>query len=355
MEMSGAGDEAAVMRILDASANRAAEGVRTLEEYARFVLEDRGLTEEAKSIRHELQLALAELPHRDRLTARAVETDCGTTLTSDTERSREDLLAVVGAASGRVQEALRCIEEFSKPLGKTLSGKAKSLRYRAYSLAATLMLMRQRCERLVDARLYLLIGTGDLTEETFARRLEELFEAGVDLVQLRDKAADDFRLYRFSKIGAQTARRNGKLFIVNDRADIAVAAGAQGVHVGQEELPVEAVRRVVGSGLIIGVSTHDIDQVRRAIAAGADYIGCGPTFPSRTKSFANYPGVEFLRQVAAQTKLPAYAIGGVSSTNVVEVVATGIHGIAVADAITGAEDPRSAAAELKRLLTAGLG
>jgi thiamine-phosphate pyrophosphorylase len=332
--MSGAGDEAAVMRILDASANRAAEGVRTLEEYARFVLEDRGLTEEAKAIRHELQSALAELPHRDRLTARAVETDCGTTLTSDTERSREDLLAVVGAASGRVQEALRCIEEFSKPLGKTLSGKAKSLRYRAYSLAATLLLMRQRCERLVEARLYLLIGTGDLTEETFARRVAELFEAGVDIVQLRDKAADDLRLYRFSRIGAQAARRNGKLFIVNDRADIAVAAGAQGVHVGQEELPVEAVRRVVGSGLIIGVST---------------------TFPSRTKSFANYPGVEFLRQVAAQTRLPAYAIGGVSSTNVVEVAATGIHGIAVADAITGAEDPRSAAAELKRLFTAGRG
>ena len=132
---------------------------------------------------------------------------------------------------------------------------------------------------------------------------------------------------------------------MNDRADIAVAAGAQGVHVGQEELPVEAVRRVVGSELLIGVSTHNLDQVRSAVADGADYIGCGPTFPSQTKAFDAYPGLDFLRAAAAETTLPAYAIGGITLEQLETVLATGIHGVAVSQAILAAENPVAAVRE----------
>ncbi|TVQ02970.1 MAG: thiamine phosphate synthase [Planctomycetaceae bacterium] len=344
-------DELSIFRILDASANRAAEGLRTLEEYARFVLEDRGLTELAKALRHDLTEALAAVPWRERLIARAVASDCGTTVSTPQEGDRDGLQAVVAAAAARVEQAFRCLEEYAKPIDLVLAVRAESLRYRAYSLAASLLLMRSRCERLADARLYLLISgetselsaTADQAEERFATTLRGLFSAGVDIIQLRDKAADDRRLYRLSRVGAEVARGLGKLFIVNDRADIARAAGAQGVHVGQDELPVEAVRRVVGSELLIGVSTHDVAQVRQALTDGADYIGCGPTFPGQTKGFAEYPGPEFLRAAAAETTLPAYAIGGITLDRLDEVLATGIHGVAVAHAILSAADPMAAA------------
>jgi thiamine-phosphate pyrophosphorylase len=344
--MTGGRDEQAIFRILDASANRAAEGLRTLEEYARFVLEDRGLTGEAKAIRHALVAALQTLPDRARLTARAVASDCGTTLTADGEMRREDLQAVVASAAARVQQALRCIEEYAKPFDSGLATAAEALRYRAYTLAASLLLMRDRCQKLESARLHLLIGgEPEQSADEFAARVERLFQAGVDIIQLRDKRANDVTIYRWSRRGAEIARRLGKLFIVNDRADIAAAAGAQGVHVGQEELPVEAVRRVVGSELLIGVSTHNLDQVRSAVADGADYIGCGPTFPSQTKAFDAYPGLDFLRAAAAETTLPAYAIGGITLEQLETVLATGIHGVAVSQAILAAENPVAAVRE----------
>jgi thiamine-phosphate pyrophosphorylase len=349
--MTGRRDEQAILRILDASANRAAEGLRTLEEYARFALEDRGLTGEAKAIRHALVAAFLTLPNRARLTARAVASDCGTTLTADGEMRREDLQAVVASAAARVQQALRCIEEYAKPLDTGLATVTEALRYRAYTLAASLLLMRERCRRLERARLYLLIGgEPGQSADDFAARVERLFQAGVDIIQLRDKRADDATIYRWSRRGAEVARRLGKLFIVNDRADIAVASGAQGVHVGQEELPVEAVRRVVGSELLIGVSTHNVDQVRRAVADGADYIGCGPTFPSQTKAFDAYPGLDFLRAAANETALPAYAIGGITLGHLPAVLATGIHGVAVSQAILAADDPAAAVREWQLLL-----
>ncbi len=351
--MTAADHPTALYRILDAAANRAAEGLRTLEEYARFVLEDRSLTAEAKSIRHELRVALEVIAVEDRWAARAVTSDVGTAVTTDTEMHRDDIGAVVAAAAMRTEQALRCLEEYSKPLRTPFSEAAESLRYRCYSLAATLLLLDDRRLRLADARLYLLIDAGGVAGSdpvAFADRIARLYRAGVDIIQLRDKAADDRTLYRLSRRGAEIARGCGKLFIVNDRADIAAAAAAQGVHVGQDELPVEAVRRVVGKDVLIGVSTHSLEQVRAAVADGADYIGCGPTFPSQTKRFDEYPGLDFLRAVVVETSLPGYAIGGIDETNFAAVQATGIHGVAVAQAILGAADPLAAASEFKSRL-----
>jgi thiamine-phosphate pyrophosphorylase len=341
----------AVFRILDASANRAAEGLRTLEEFARFVLEDRFLTAEAKAIRHELRIALDAISGDLRLSARAVGSDCGTTVVAGDEMVRGELGDVVASAAARSQQALRCLEEYSKPLGVSFSATAESLRYRTYTLAAALMLGRGRRERLAASRLYLLIG-GEGDAEAFGATVERFFQAGVGIIQLRDKAADDATLYRLSRRGSEIARRCGKIFVVNDRADIALAAGAQGVHVGQEELPVEAVRRVVGPDVMIGVSTHSLSQVRKAILDGADCIGCGPTFPSQTKHFGDFPGLDFLRAVAQETTLPAYAIGGIDLSNIGQVVDTGIHGVAVSGAILGAPDCFAAAGEFCRELAA---
>ena len=128
------------------------------------------------------------------------------------------------------------------------------------------------------------------------------------------------------------------LMIINDRPDIAVLSSADGVHVGQEELSVADARAIVGPKQLIGVSTHSIDQARQAVLDGADYIGCGPTFPTVTKSFSHYPGLEFLAEVGAEVSLPAFAIGGINRQRLPEVLETGIERIAVSSALDQAEN-----------------
>ena len=145
-------------------------------------------------------------------------------------------------------------------------------------------------------------------------------------------------------------RAAGILFIVNDRPDISRLAEADGVHLGQDDLPVAAARRVVGPDALIGVSTHTADQVRRAVLDGADYLGVGPTFPSSTKTFGTFPGLPFVTEAASLTGLPQFVLGGVQAENLPAVVAAGGSRIAVSSAISTADDPREAAAILRRLL-----
>ncbi|MEL7336155.1 MAG: thiamine phosphate synthase [Planctomycetota bacterium] len=338
-----ASQDVSVLRVLDAAANRATEGLRTAEDYTRFVLNDSLLTSELKSLRHDLQSVLAEIDLGARLRSRDVRADCGTDLSLDSERQRAELGAVVSAAMERTQQSLRSIEEFSKVGYPAVSMIVEQLRYRCYTLASAVRLSLSRSDdRLHHARLYGLIDCGAVDGlvdwETQRQRIERLFAAGCDVLQMRDKRADDATLYRFAVMASGIARKMNRLFIVNDRADLALAVDADGVHMGQTELPASAVRRVIGPNRLLGISTHNIDDVRAAVLDGADYIGCGPTFPSRTKSFAEFPGLDFLRQVAETTTLPAFAIGGIQVTNIAEIADTGIRRVAVTAAISGTDE-----------------
>jgi thiamine-phosphate pyrophosphorylase len=137
---------------------------------------------------------------------------------------------------------------------------------------------------------------------------------------------------------------------VNDRPDIAMLAEADGVHLGQEDLPFQEARRLLGPDALIGISTHDVKQLQRAILEGASYVGVGPTFPSATKTFEALAGLDFIRQAMEMTTLPAFALGGITPENVDQVVAAGARRIAVSQAICAAEDPSAAARALKRAL-----
>ncbi|PAY21134.1 thiamine phosphate synthase [Rhodopirellula sp. SM50] len=340
-------------RILDASANRAAEGIRTIEEFARFGLEDSDSAGAAKALRHELAAALSRLNRAELLTARDTEADVGTTLQTAAEYSRTEIADVISAAAERVQQSLRVLEEYGKTIDVEFARRIESLRYRAYTHHRRIELQalaHRRTRRLADAVLYLLIDCGS-SEVTFVETIRSLSQAGVDVFQLRDKQASDRELFERAKVGVAIAKDCGALFIVNDRADIALSAEADGVHVGQDELPAIMARRVLGGGRLVGVSTHDIAQVHQAIADGADYIGCGPTFPSTTKSFDAHAGTAFLKQVheeTRQTPRPAFAIGGINPQNLDQVTACGFHRIAVTAAINDAADPAAAARALRR-------
>ena len=341
--------EVSVVRALDASLNRASEGIRVVEDYVRFVLDDHLLTQFAKELRHELATVGTTILLNDRYSSRDTEADVGTILSTPTEISRADAWEVCTASQERLQQALRSLEEFSKTLRPETASRFEQLRYRCYTLGKAIGTVSRNDQRLSGAQLYVLIDGGSSLAE-FETQVQTLSSAGVDLLQLRDKRLDDRKLIERARQLVRIARPAGVLAIINDRPDIARLAGADGVHVGQEELSVKEARTIVGPRALVGVSTHSLEQVRTAVLDGADYLGLGPTFPTTTKSFAEFPGLEFLRAASQETRLPAFAIGGISSENLPAVLETGITRIAVASAVTGAEEPGNAVEQIQSFL-----
>lgn len=347
-----------ILRVIDANANRASEGLRTLEETARFVLNDRDLQSKFKTLRHDLTAALARLSRKQLLASRDTPGDIGTQTQTAAEERRTNPTDLIAAASSRCQQALRCLEEYGKVIDITFASEVESIRYRAYDCMAKLELRtlvdRPRLEALREAQLYALIDAGD-SESEMLDRIRLLAQCGVKIVQLRDSRVDDRTLFHRACVGTEIARELNLLWIINDRADIAVAADADGVHVGQDELPVDHVRSIVGHERLIGLSTHDLAQVRDASQSTADYIGCGPTFPGKTKQFREFPGCAFLRSVVAEFSkpnsmaLPAFAIGGITDANIHDVAETGFHRVAVTAALQGDSTERAASTILNAL------
>ncbi|RAV18054.1 thiamine phosphate synthase [Mycolicibacterium sp. GF69] len=221
--------------------------------------------------------------------------------------------------------------------------------------------MHQPRERLAAASLYLCTDArrerGDLAE--FA---EAALAGGVDLIQLRDKASPGERRFgplearqelEALEVLADAVRRHDALLAVNDRADIALAAGADVLHLGQDDLPLAMARDIIGARPVIGRSTHDADQVAAAVAEPVDYFCVGPCWPTPTKPGRPAPGLDLVRHAAERGgDKPWFAIGGIDADRLPEVLAAGARRIVVVRAITAAEDPRTAAAQLKAVLRA---
>ncbi|OBI95417.1 thiamine-phosphate diphosphorylase [Mycobacterium alsense] len=218
-----------------------------------------------------------------------------------------------------------------------------------------------RLARLGAARLYLCTDArrerGDLAE--FA---DAALAGGVDIVQLRDKGSAGERRFgpleardelAACEILAEAARRHGALFAVNDRADIARVAGADVLHLGQGDLPLEAARGILGPDTLVGLSTHDPDQLAAAAAGGADYFCVGPCWPTPTKPGREAAGLPLVRAAAAVGRdKPWFAIGGIDRERLPDVLGAGARRVVVVRAITAAEDPRAAAQRLKSALAA---
>lgn len=328
-------------RILDASANRAREGLRVVEDYCRFALDDRFLVEETKQIRHALSAGLGALP----ILARETQRDVGTSVKTAEEGQRSNPRHVVRANLKRVQEALRSLEEYAKFALRGSARAFEQLRYRTYTLERMLLVHDEANARLARAKLYVLLTRG-LAAASLEWTIQEAAAGGAAIFQLREKEYNDRELLEVARDVRRWTHATTTLFIMNDRPDMARLVEADGVHLGQDDMSVKDARRILGPDAIIGVSTHTVEQIRQALLDGASYLGVGPTFASGTKEFANLAGLEFIREAASITTLPWFAIGGIQGSNVDEVRNAGAQRIAVSQAVIAAAEPRVAAAQL---------
>lgn len=348
---TGTVEEAGLFRILDASANRAREGLRVVEDYVRFHLDDALLSRELKSIRHLLTETLTHLGQQGWVSSRDTLHDVGTLGTLASERQRGNLSDVLRANLKRVEEALRTLEEYSKLLDSQLSLQISACRYRMYTVEKALETALQSRQRLLDCHLYLLVTAADCrygAEETIRHSVEK----GVDIIQLREKSMPDSEFVNHARQVRKWTAEAGTLLIINDRPDLAVAAGADGVHLGQDDLDVASARKILGRHALIGVSTHSPEQARKAVFDGADYLGVGPVFPSATKEFTEFPGLDYVQYVAENIGIPWYAIGGINVENVSDILRVGGERIAVSSVICRAPHPRGVTETLKAKLLA---
>jgi len=343
----GQGGSAGIWRAIDASANRAGEALRVIEDVVRFTFDDAPLTAAAKNLRHDLATVLACDSLRHRLALRDVTGDVGVGLTAEAALPRRAVSDLLAANAARATQALRSLEEMAAVVAPETSPWFERLRYRVYDIERLAVTAARARDRLAAATVCVLVD-GRTDEAAFARLVEQLLEAGVRMFQLRDKTLPVPVLVARARAAIDLARRrdpaNPALVIINDRVDVAAAVGAAGAHVGSEDLSVPLARRVLGPDAVIGATAHDVAEARAAVAAGADYLGIGPCFPSDTKGFAAFAPRDFLRSVATETAVPVYAIGGITLDRLDELVELGIRRVAVAAAVTKAADPGTAAA-----------
>lgn len=346
-----------ILRIIDANANRAREAFRTLEDLARFRLNDPALSGELKSMRHDLAAAVARLPGGPAalLAWRDTPGDVGTSIKSADEGTRLTPRDIALAAARRAGEALRVLEESFKLPGHAPAADGtpawrtcEDLRYRLYEVERRVVLALSG-GRASQWRLCVLI-TESLCRRPWLEVARAAITAGAGCLQLREPALADGqllerarRLLDLARDAARDASRPEPTIIINNRLDVALAAQAHGVHLGVDDLPLDVARRLGGDDLILGASTHDLAEARRAAASSADYCGVGAMFPSTTKT-RDLSGPDYLRAYLADDRsaqTPHLAIGGITPANLPTLVALGCRGIAVSSAVCSADDPRA--------------
>lgn len=341
----------ATLRILDANLNRAREALRVMEDAARFALDDQALCRDLKNLRHELRAGVDGLPLPDgQLEAnRDVDGDVGTGVSTSAEMSRGSLVDVVVAAGKRLTESLRVIEEITKTFDSRIAKQFESLRYRAYAIDQRLQL-RLGTGRARQWRLCVLL-TKSLCRGDWKDVLHASLRGGVDCIQVREKDMPGGELVDHVRQVMDIAKPRAAAVIVDDCVDVALAAGADGVHIGQHDLSIHDVRRIAGRELLVGASTHDLDEARAAVEAGADYCGVGAMFATSLKPDREPAGPRYLREFIERfPHTPHLAIGGITAANVHQLVEVGARGIAVSTAACGADEPGEVCRRLREAL-----
>jgi thiamine-phosphate pyrophosphorylase len=338
-----------VYRIIDANFNRARESLRVIEEYCRFSLDSQSLTERAKQLRHELSSAVDRVGMAQLISSRDTLGDVGVGISVDKQLQRSNLDSCFTASCKRLTEAARVLAETVQTFNPLEAAKIEKLRYSAYTLEKDIFLFSDTTEKFKRVKLYVII-TSDFPADVISLTYRCVL-GGADCVQLRAKNIDGGELFALAVEFVRICKAAGVLSVINDRVDIAVAAGADGVHLGQNDLPVEQARRLQLTPLIIGKSTHSLEQLNSACNESPAYVSLGPVFATKTKPAVKAVGLDYIRQakdVLAEARIASLAIGGITLDNVEEVLKAGATAIAVCSAVAEVADPASMCRALKQ-------
>jgi len=345
--------ERTAYRIIDANFNRAREALRVIEEYCRFILNSAPLMSRAKQLRHELCAAISDLDSGRLISSRDALGDVGAGRTIEQQFERDDLTDVFNAACKRLTEALRAIAETVKLKNRTLAQKIEELRFTAYTLEKDIILFSRPAEKFRRVRLYVIISS-NLPAEVMSLTTK-CIAGGADCIQLRAKnISDDIHQAMATEFVRICADAN-TLSIINDRVDIAVVAGADGVHLGQNDLSVDKARMLQSAPLIIGKSTHCLEELSGSYRQLPTYVSLGPVFATTTKPMLDAVGLDYVKQALtklADTGIYGVAIGGITADNVERVLKTGVQTIAVCSAISKVAYPAAACHAIKEKITA---
>ena len=327
-------------RIIDVNLNRGTEALRVLEEISRFLIEDKQSSEMLKLIRHKLN-NIQEKNYDTLLAARDTENDIGIDIKNPDKRT--NIENIFKANIKRLQQVLRVLAEYSPENADVF----EDMRYKSYTLEKDMReKLTEKYKKLIleNKKLYLVTNSDKFnTEDEFLDAVASALEGGVDIVQLREKNMSANKIIEIGKKIKLLCAEYNAIFIVNDRVDIAYVLGADGVHLGQDDMDIFSARKILGNNKIIGISTHAPEQALKAVNEGADYIGMGPVFSTPTKLGRDAVGLDYVKWVSENITIPAFAIGGINLENVKEVVACGAKRIAVVRAIMNNKNPERCA------------
>lgn len=330
-----------IYRIIDANVNRAAEGLRVLEDMARFHYNEKSISGELKKLRHDVRDSIMELIDKC-LSARDSENDPGLIISKEMKLDKRVLnKESVTANFKRIQEALRTVEENMKLIDNYITAKKyEEFRFRSYTLEKKYYIIDSGNEKRkkLDTDIYGIVSEEFSKGRSNIETVKSMINCGIKIIQYSQKRKSMLRKYNECIRIREMTRNAGVTFIINDHIDLALLVEADGVHTGQDSLPVKEVRKIAGEDIIIGVSTHTPEQAEKAVENGADYIFAGPVFETYQKKDTYIPaGLKFLRYVVNNINIPIVAIGGIKEHNVEKVKATGAKCIAMTE-ITAVEN-----------------
>lgn len=286
-------------QVIDANINRISEGLRVIEDYARFVKNDDILTSKLVHIRHAINQS--EINHAEHLAIRDTHLDVRA---KEEPRKRQSLTDLLKANFKRIEEGLRVLEEYT---GNALYN---SLRYDVYALEKDILLPLLKPQ----------IKQGVYFISDSVEQLTQALDQGVSLIQLRDKYADKATIFQKAKVIVPLAKTAKVPIIINDFLDIALRVDADGLHTGQDDISLSELRKLIGEHKLLGRTTHTLEQGLEAQAQGADYVSVGPIWPTPSKPGREGIGVDYLSKARANLHIPYVAIGGINANNVVDIL-----------------------------------
>lgn len=336
-----------LLNLIDSNIDRAREGLRVIEDVSRYIFKDKKQMFALKHLRHSITQTIKQssVSISELIIAREKRHDIGEKIFTKSERSRKNLDELLFANFQRTEESFRVLEETFKLFDVRTAQKFKSLRFKAYELEEQLLNEIEKQKRMQffnKEKLYFVLTAN---KKDYLNIAKKVLKAGIKLIQFRPKNLNDKEAILIGRKLRLLARKNNALLLIDNRVDLCVLLDADGVHLGQKDMPVSDARKIIGYSKIIGKSTHSLKQALKAEKEKPDYLSLGPIFKTNSVPYKTI-GLKVIKEVTRKVRTPIVCIGGIKKENLNKVIFAGAKKIAVISAITEAKNQGKAAREL---------